>query len=53
MLVQSHTDEVRYLPALPNAWKKHGRVEGLLLRGGKTLKVLEWQDGRIVDLQVE
>lgn len=53
MLVQSHGDEVRYLPALPNAWKKHGRVEGLLLRGGKTLKVLEWQDGRIVDLQVE
>ena len=38
---------------IPNAWKKHGRVEGLLLRGGKTLKVLEWQDGRIVDLQVE
>ncbi len=53
MLVQSHEEEVRYLPALPDAWKKHGRIEGLLLRGGKTLKVLEWQDGRIVDLQVE
>ena len=53
MLVQSHEEEIRYLPALPEVWKKHGRVEGLCLRGGKTLKVLEWKDGRIVDLQVE
>ena len=53
MLVQSHEEEIRYLPALPEAWKKHGRVEGLCLRGGKTLKVLEWKDGKIVDLQVE
>ncbi|MBR5416986.1 MAG: glycoside hydrolase family 95 protein [Clostridiales bacterium] len=53
MLVQSHEEEIRYLPALPEAWKKHGRVEGLRLRGGKILKVLEWQDGRIVDLKIE
>ena len=53
MLVQSHEEEIRYLPALPEAWKKHGRVEGLCLRGGKTLKVLEWKDGKIVELQVE
>ena len=53
MLVQSHEKEPLFLPALPDAWKKHGRVEGLLLRGGKTLKVLEWQDGKITDLIVE
>ncbi|MCR5275717.1 MAG: glycoside hydrolase N-terminal domain-containing protein [Clostridiales bacterium] len=52
MLVQSHEDEVRYLPALPDAWKKHGRIEGIRLRGGKTVKVLEWQNGEIVKLEV-
>ena len=51
MLVQSHEDEVRYLPALPDAWKKHGRIEGIRLRGGKTVKVLEWQNGEIVKLE--
>ncbi len=52
MLVQSHEDEVRYLPALPDAWKKHGRIEGIRLRGGKTVKVLEWRNGEIVKLEV-
>jgi alpha-L-fucosidase 2 len=50
--VQSHEDEVRYLPALPDAWKKHGRIEGIRLRGGKTVKVLEWRNGEIVKLEV-
>ncbi|MBR5425204.1 MAG: glycoside hydrolase N-terminal domain-containing protein [Clostridiales bacterium] len=52
MLVQSHEDEVRNLPALPDAWKKHGRIEGIRLRGGKTVKVLEWRNGEIVKLEV-
>ncbi|MBR3058809.1 MAG: glycoside hydrolase family 95 protein [Clostridiales bacterium] len=52
MLVQSHENEVKLLPALPEAWKKHGRVEGLCLRGGKILKVLEWEDGRITRAEI-
>ncbi|MBO4687568.1 MAG: glycoside hydrolase family 95 protein [Clostridiales bacterium] len=53
MLVQSHEDEVRLLPALPEAWKKHGRVEGLRLRGGKILKLLEWENGTITHSVIE
>ena len=52
MLVQSHEEEIRLLPAIPDAWKKHGRVEGLRVRGGKTVSVLEWKDGQIVDFQL-
>lgn len=52
MLVQSHEDEVKLLPALPGAWK-NGKVEGLRLRGGKTLKLLEWKDGEIVNSIIE
>ena len=47
MLVQSHEKEVHFLPALPKEWTD-GKVEGLCLRGGKVLKVLEWKDGKIV-----
>ncbi|MBR5973665.1 MAG: glycoside hydrolase family 95 protein [Clostridiales bacterium] len=53
MLVQSHEEEVRLLPALPEAWKKHGRVEGLRLRGGKILTVLEWENGEITKAVIE
>jgi len=53
MLVQSHEKEISLLPALPDAWKKHGVVEGLKLRGGKTLTRLEWKDGEIVCAQID
>lgn len=52
MLVQSHEDEVRLLPALPDAWK-NGKVTGLCLRGGKLLRVLEWRNGKIVRAEIE
>lgn len=52
MLVQSHEDEVKLLPALPTAWK-NGRVSGLRLRGGKVVKLLEWKDGQIVKAEIE
>ena len=45
MLVQSINGDIKLLPALPDKWKK-GRVEGIKLRGGKTLKLLEWEDGK-------
>ena len=52
MLVQSHEEEPSFLPALPEAWAKHGMVSGLRLRGGKTVKILEWVDGEVVKLEV-
>ena len=52
MLMQSINGEVKLLPALPDKWKK-GRVEGLKLRGGKTLKLLEWENGNIVKSIIE
>lgn len=52
MLVQSHNGEISLLPALPSAWRS-GRVEGLLLRGGKTLSLLEWKDGKVVNYVIK
>ncbi len=51
MLVQSHEDEVRILPALPTAWK-NGNVSGLRIRGGRILKELVWENGRIVRCEI-
>ena len=45
--------EIRLLPALPEAWRAHGRVEGLRLRGGRILKCLEWRDGKIEIVEIE
>lgn len=52
MLVQSHEEETRLLPALPSCWKK-GRVTGLRLRGGRIIKCLEWEDGAVTKVEYE
>jgi alpha-L-fucosidase 2 len=48
MLLQSHTEEIVLLPALPAAWAS-GRVRGLRARGGATVDLV-WSQSRVVSV---
>ncbi|MCH5676617.1 glycoside hydrolase family 95 protein [Streptomyces gilvus] len=51
-LVQSHTGEIRLLPALPSAWPS-GRVQGLRARNGVTVQSLDWSEGHLSEACLE
>ncbi len=50
MLVQSHTDQIQLLPAMPKAWPT-GKVSGLCARGGFEVDI-SWKDGRLINAVV-
>jgi alpha-L-fucosidase 2 len=51
MLLQSQTDEIELLPALPAEWPT-GRISGLRARGGYEISIA-WHDGKLVSASVK
>lgn len=50
MLIQSHTDEIEILPAIPREWTQ-GAVKGLKARGGFILD-FNWKDNKITKFSI-
>lgn len=51
MLLQSHEDAIRVLPALPSEWAAKGSFRGFRARGGFAVDA-SWQNGRVTALSV-
>ncbi len=51
MLLQSHDGFIDLLPAIPDAWKNYGKIEGLKARGNFTVN-MSWKDGRITAYRI-
>jgi len=50
MLMQSHSDTIQLLPALPTAWPE-GAVRGMRARGGHQVDFI-WQDGQVTHYRI-
>ena len=50
MLMQSHRDTIRLLPALPDEWKK-GHIKGLQARGNFKVDI-HWDDNELVNVAI-
>src|SRR5690606_25897573 len=50
MLMQSDEEEIRLLPALPDAWPS-GSIKGICARGGFELSVT-WKNGTLAEIEV-
>jgi alpha-L-fucosidase 2 len=51
MLVQSTSDEITVLPALPKQWPR-GRLKGVRVRGGGKVDIA-WSEGRLTQLRLQ
>jgi alpha-L-fucosidase 2 len=51
MLLQSHDGYIEFIPAIPDAWKKSGKVTGLKARGNFVVD-FEWKNGVITTYRV-
>lgn len=51
MLIQSHTDRIKFLPALPTAWPD-GSFSGLKVRGGGEVSA-KWKQGKLIEARLK